>query len=581
MSSRKLRLVLLMFILSMVNSISGCGSSGDMTDVVWHYHGVVSTPTPTPTPSPGAPVITSVILTTPSAGNPFTITGSNFGISQGDVTFGGVSVKCMGERVITSWSDTQIEGVLPDTLQPSGDVVVTDSIGEGSAGFSYARIYGWRGATIVDGGNASITWMGARGGFDPRASNQYDGMVVWAADDSEGETGLFSRRFLNFAWENEANIQRVDIDNDYDVVGTTYEVKFDSNGNAMAVFNEDTGSYVRTMWSYYNVSTDSWERGTEYLNDSPTADSGDDGPDIEYGPDGNALCVFSQTDIAEGTGIHIIARLWSGGEWNMDPLYIDNSGSIGVDLFPRIAIDSNNNAFAVFCEDKLIFSTRYNAAGGWDADSWSDPVSLSTQHCQPFAEVDVDSQGNAMAVFQMQNPDGFLVFNICSSLYNGEDWQDVLTVSGNTGPEQTTPYVRYDANDNAIVVFTQIAATGMGNAPRVYFAHYSGGTWSEPVIIDGDLILAHQSSMPYLSFDPSATRACCTWTSALNTGQALIEANVYDSITNTWAEPRQIDAGTAFVPLPMNQIVGNALDSQFNAAAFWVENGRQYSNYYH
>ena len=69
-----------------------------------------------------APVITSIAPTTVLAGQQVTITGTNFGSTQGDVAFGNI-----WQSMITSWSDTQIVVAVPGSAQ-SGAVSVITSV---------------------------------------------------------------------------------------------------------------------------------------------------------------------------------------------------------------------------------------------------------------------------------------------------------------------------------------------------------------------------------------------------------------------------------------------------------------------
>ena len=101
-------------------ALAGCGGGGSSTIV--------------PPPPPATPVITTVSPASSAAGAPVTITGTNFGATQGNstLTFNGAAA------TPTSWSATSIASLVPAGAA-TGNVVVTVD-GVASAGVSFTVV---------------------------------------------------------------------------------------------------------------------------------------------------------------------------------------------------------------------------------------------------------------------------------------------------------------------------------------------------------------------------------------------------------------------------------------------------------
>ena len=89
------------------------------------------------------PLISSINPNSGSVGTEVAISGSNFGTSEGTVTFNGV------DAAITSWSDTQIETTVPSDAT-TGPVVVHTSDGKDSNGVTFTFVEDRQYTLVID-----------------------------------------------------------------------------------------------------------------------------------------------------------------------------------------------------------------------------------------------------------------------------------------------------------------------------------------------------------------------------------------------------------------------------------------------
>ncbi len=123
---------------------------------------------------------------------------------------------------------------------------------------------------------------------------------------------------------------------------------FDSEGNAMVVWQQSNGSIYRIWANYYSVMT-GWSDAvlleTEDLGNAQY-------PQVAFYPNGDALAVWYQND---GSRYNIVACEFSKTTgWGIAFLMEnDNSGSAGS---PRIAIDNDGNAVVVWTQDDGVYN---------------------------------------------------------------------------------------------------------------------------------------------------------------------------------------------------------------------------------
>ena len=104
-------------------------TAGNKQSVTLRFNTSSDTVTSTPLP---VPAITAIAPATATAGTAVTISGTNFGATQGtgSATFSGATA------AVSAWSDTSITASVP-ALVSSGNVVVNSSNGTSSSGFSF------------------------------------------------------------------------------------------------------------------------------------------------------------------------------------------------------------------------------------------------------------------------------------------------------------------------------------------------------------------------------------------------------------------------------------------------------------
>ena len=122
--------------------------------------------------------------------------------------------------------------------------------------------------------------------------------------------------------------------------GNAPQIAFDSTGNAVAVWTQQTGTRYDIWANRYTAST-GW--GTAELIESDNAGNADN-PQIAFDDSGNASAIWYQSD---GTRHNIWANRYTAGTgWGTATLLETNNA--GEALRPQIAIDGNANAIAVW-----------------------------------------------------------------------------------------------------------------------------------------------------------------------------------------------------------------------------------------
>lgn len=225
------------------------------------------------------------------------------------------------------------------------------------------------------------------------------------------------------------------------------QVAMGDNGNAIAVWQHSNGSGWNIWANLYEAGI-GW--GTAELiktNDSVDARY----PQLAMDGNGNAIAVWQQND---GFLNNISANRYEVGiGWGTAELIETNDS--GFANYPMVAMDDNSNAIVVWSHwdgwiRNDIWANRYDAATGWGT------AELIETNNSGFAEnprVAMDSNGNAIAVWSQY--DG-LRNNISANRYEvGIGWGNATFIATNNLWVAGNPQVAIDGNGNAIVVWWQ------------------------------------------------------------------------------------------------------------------------------
>jgi dipeptidyl aminopeptidase/acylaminoacyl peptidase len=204
---------------------------------------------------------------------------------------------------------------------------------DGSADSIYANRYtpggNWGTATLIETGTGNA--------YKPQIAIDPDGnaIAVWIQNDGSHNSIYANRYIPGGNWGTETQIETG--------TGTAHDpqIAIDTDGNAMVVWYQYDGSYQSI---YANRYTPAANWGTATLIETGTRDAYV--PQIAIDPNGNAMAVWVQND---GSFYSIYANRYApSGNWGTATLIETGTENVGS---PQIAIDPNGNAMAVWEQD--------------------------------------------------------------------------------------------------------------------------------------------------------------------------------------------------------------------------------------
>jgi len=189
------------------------------------------------------------------------------------------------------------------------------------------------------------------------------------------------------------------------------QIAFDCNGNAFAVwwqYNPSTEN-SQIYANRYDVLTGQWQDPSLTTTLSDTSLDAFD-PQIAFDCNGNAFAVWYQGNPDQ---IYVNRYNASTGQWqdpSLTTLLSDTTLGDGDALFPQIAFDCNDNAFAVWHQYETsdsgtvrIYANRYDVLTGWQDPSLTTILSDTTLGTAFSPQIAFDCNGNAFAVWYQNN----------------------------------------------------------------------------------------------------------------------------------------------------------------------------------
>jgi len=226
------------------------------------------------------------------------------------------------------------------------------------------------------------------------------------------------------------------------------QIALDANGNALAVWYQSDGTR-NNIWANRYTPGSGWG----YAERIETDDAGDaEDPQIAIDADGNAMAVWSQSD---GTRNNIRANRYTPGSGWGTAERIETGGDDAYS--PQIALDANGNALAVWRQYDgtryNIWANRYTAGSGWGTAELIETVSGDAY----FPKVAIDANGNALAVWYQS--DGTRN-NIWANRYTpGSGWGHAERIETDDAGNAEDPQIAIDADGNALAVWSQSDGT--------------------------------------------------------------------------------------------------------------------------
>ena len=251
----------------------------------------------------------------------------------------------------------------------------------------YLPGFGWGTAELIETGDGQAN--------SPQIAVNHSGnaIAVWTQHDGSRFSTWSNHYVTNVGWGLAELIGAEDNSEYYPQIG------IDGNGNAIAVWAQFLSASTRLdIWSNRYTAGNGW--GNAELIEVDDTGSGAY-PQINVTADGNAVAVWSQDDGSYGS-------IWSnrytvGVGWGTVELVEANPGNA---LYPQIDSDSRSNALVIWMQDDGSNSNNYNI---WAnryllGQGWGNAELIEADAGDANAgQIAIDTNGNALAVWQQSD----------------------------------------------------------------------------------------------------------------------------------------------------------------------------------
>lgn len=295
-------------------------------------------------------------------------------------------------------------------------------------------------------------------------------VTVWEQTDGVSFKILANYYIDGIGWDYPLLISANDSDN-----SAKPKIAIDDNGNAIAVWSVDIGPYSNLVASRYESGTGWSPEVPIEFNDSGSAWD----PEIAFDGSGNAIVVWTQYN---GTSQDIWSNRYKVGSGWDTPESIDSSN--GQPYIPQIAVDSGGNAIAVWYQTNVtytdVWANRYSIGQGW-----GNAVLLETEDLGSarVPQIVLDEWGDGIAVWGQSNGSAKNIF--ARSYEFGQGWNATALISSNNpANDAVDPYIAIDGNGNAIVIWKQEKAPLDSRRDLWACRFVKGDGWESPELIE-------------------------------------------------------------------------------------------------
>lgn len=349
----------------------------------------------------------------------------------------------------TGWSTpVQVQSSSEDSNAPSividasgNALVVWDASPDGVNEFIYASRYtaagGWTAEVQISGPTVS------QGSNDIAGDANGDALTTWVQLDGSRPNIWAAHYTVAGGWgpatlvSNGAGNSRV------------ARLAMDAEGNGASVWTQFDGTQYNVWSNRYDAATGWGTAALIEVLDAGTAAT----PRVKFDSHGNAIAVWSQSD---GTQSNIwSSRYISGTGWGI-PVLIEPVDAGDASL-PRLAVDPSGDAVVAWQQSDgtrvSIWSNHYSVATGWGAEIMIQPAPAGDA-AEPW--VDIDSHGNALTVWAQS--DGTHTAIWANRYVAGTGWSTAAPIETDTTGDAATPSVAMDGNGAALAVWEQVDA---------------------------------------------------------------------------------------------------------------------------
>ncbi|WP_455222125.1 Ig-like domain-containing protein [Kaarinaea lacus] len=265
--------------------------------------------------------------------------------------------------------------------------------------------------------------------------------VVWLQPDNSVNSIWYNHYDASGAgWGSEDLLELTDF------VAYAPHVAIDDSGNAIAVWAQDNGSGISTIYAAKYTTGASW--GTA----EPVGASSSDGytAQVAMDGDGDAIVIWYELTATSPYYVYsLYANLYSGSAWGT-PIEIENG--VNIAATPQIAFDAQGNAMSVWknSSGRLRYNTCTFNTG------WGTAANVESGTDATFVpQLAVDTEGNAIVVWR-QYSSGTYVYSMWASRYqlgNGWGMPELLELDDTNAA--SFPSVAVDRSGNAFAIWIQ------------------------------------------------------------------------------------------------------------------------------
>jgi hypothetical protein len=394
-------------------------------------------------------------------------------------------------------------------------------------------------------GPATVSREGDTAGWPQVAfDRQGDAVVVWERAGGAVDSVFEASRAAGGAWQAPVMLASC---------GERYcepHVAFDSNGDAIVVWDADTGAHSMVQ-SAYRPAGGAWQPPVDL---SPDEAPGADHPQLAVDGQGDGIAIWDRPG-PWGGAVQEAFRP-AGGAWQA-PVNVAETGSD-----PQIAFDGQGNALALWqsfeggVKEEWVLESAFMPVGG----TWQAPVTVSAPDFAGSSRIAVDAKGDAVVVWDGWTH-GFLSHQVAQAAYMpaGGTWQAPVDLSEAVSEydepnhrEASEPSVAVDEQGAAIATWGREAGVQASSRP-------ADGAWEAPV----DLSPPDESARnPQVAFDGQGN-ALAVWSLELPSGFSVVQS-AFKPSGGTWQAPGDISGQTRGA---YPQI---AVDGQSDAVAAWT-----------
>jgi Bacterial Ig-like domain len=342
-------------------------------------------------------------------------------------------------QVQTSTEDSNAPAISIDST--GNALVVWDGTPDGVNVYIYASRYtaasGWSAEVQISGSTAQS------GTTDIAGDANGDAVALWVQFDGARNTVWGAHYTVAGGWS-----PSVAVGNGAGAARSS-RLAMDADGNVLAVWAQSDGTR-NNIWSNRYDAVTGW--GTSALIETDDAGTASF-PRVKFDSHGNATAVWYQSN---GTVSTIRSNRYVAGTGWGSAIPIEGVHA-GDAALARLAVDPSGDAIVAWEQSDgtrvSIWSNRYSIASGWGTETMIQPPPAGDA-AEPW--VDIDSHGNALTVWTQSDGTHTTIWG--NRYLAGTGWGTAAPIETNTASDASTATVVMDANGAALAVWEQVDA---------------------------------------------------------------------------------------------------------------------------